>query len=94
MLPSCRDYKRRFEGNEGSNTGGMGVICPVPNYGDDYSDNTSPENILSSLNNIGNFSYTKIDITLLKGGALNLPASSKEIEINWNENVDGAISDN
>lgn len=27
MLP-CRDHKRRFEGGQGPNTGGMGAICP------------------------------------------------------------------
>ena len=30
MLPNAKDYKRRFEGNNGLNTGGMGCISPVP----------------------------------------------------------------
>jgi phosphoribosylamine--glycine ligase len=30
MLPNAKDYKRRFEGNIGLNTGGMGCISPVP----------------------------------------------------------------
>jgi phosphoribosylamine--glycine ligase len=30
MLPNAKDYKRRFEGNKGLNTGGMGCISPVP----------------------------------------------------------------
>lgn len=30
MLPNAKDYKRRFEGNVGLNTGGMGCISPVP----------------------------------------------------------------
>ena len=30
ILPNAKDYKRRFEGNTGLNTGGMGCISPVP----------------------------------------------------------------
>lgn len=30
LLPNAKDYKRRFEGNKGLNTGGMGCISPVP----------------------------------------------------------------
>jgi len=30
ILPNAKDYKRRFEGNVGLNTGGMGCISPVP----------------------------------------------------------------
>ena len=30
MLPICSDYKKAQDGNAGSNTGGMGAVCPVP----------------------------------------------------------------
>lgn len=30
LLPNAKDYKRRYEGNKGLNTGGMGCISPVP----------------------------------------------------------------
>ena len=33
-FPAVRDHKRRFEGNMGPNTGGMGAIAPVPDFSD------------------------------------------------------------
>lgn len=36
-FPSCRDHKRIGNGDTGPNTGGMGVICPVPDYTDEIA---------------------------------------------------------
>ncbi|HAY71041.1 MAG TPA: phosphoribosylamine--glycine ligase, partial [Saprospirales bacterium] len=30
ILPVAKDYKRRYEGDQGLNTGGMGAVSPVP----------------------------------------------------------------
>ena len=33
LLPVSRDHKRLYDKNQGPNTGGMGVYCPVPDFG-------------------------------------------------------------
>lgn len=44
MLPNAKDYKRRFEGNIGLNTGGMGCISPVP-----FVDQAMEEKVISQV---------------------------------------------
>ncbi|MCL2888236.1 MAG: phosphoribosylamine--glycine ligase [Elusimicrobia bacterium] len=34
LLPVSRDHKRLYDKNQGPNTGGMGVYCPVPDVGE------------------------------------------------------------
>jgi len=49
MLPPTQDHKQIYEGNRGPNTGGMGVICPVPWVSDDIMNRVGEEIILPML---------------------------------------------
>ncbi len=45
ILPVAKDYKRRFEGDKGPNTGGMGAVSPVP-FADEVFMNKVEERII------------------------------------------------
>ncbi|MEI7750105.1 MAG: phosphoribosylamine--glycine ligase [Candidatus Moraniibacteriota bacterium] len=49
LLPATQDHKQVHEGNEGPNTGGMGVVCPVPWVTDDIMNRVGTEIILPML---------------------------------------------
>jgi len=40
LMPSSQDHKRAFDNNEGSNTGGMGVISPSPAFTEEIKNET------------------------------------------------------
>lgn len=52
ILPNAKDYKRRFEGNIGLNTGGMGCISPVPFVDDDLMTKVENEIIKPTINGL------------------------------------------
>ncbi|MDR2922367.1 MAG: phosphoribosylamine--glycine ligase, partial [Treponema sp.] len=54
ILPfiSARDHKRRFEGAQGPNTGGMGAIAPVPDFSREARDDFFKSILEPTLNGI------------------------------------------
>jgi phosphoribosylamine--glycine ligase len=54
ILPfiSARDHKRRFEGAQGPNTGGMGAIAPVPDFSYEAQDDFIQSILKPTLNGI------------------------------------------
>lgn len=47
---SSQDHKRAYDGDEGPNTGGMGAICPTPNYTSEIAARCEKEIFLPTLN--------------------------------------------
>ena len=54
ILPfiSARDHKRRFEGAQGPNTGGMGAIAPVPDFSKEAQDDFIQSILKPTLNGL------------------------------------------
>jgi phosphoribosylamine--glycine ligase len=54
ILPfiSARDHKRRFEGAQGPNTGGMGAIAPVPDFSNEAQDDFVQSILKPTLNGL------------------------------------------
>jgi len=54
ILPfiSARDHKRRFEGAQGPNTGGMGAIAPVPDFSQEAQDDFIQSVLKPTLNGL------------------------------------------
>ncbi|MDR1737151.1 MAG: phosphoribosylamine--glycine ligase [Oscillospiraceae bacterium] len=50
LMPPCRDHKRIGDGDTGPNTGGMGVISPVPDYTPEINERAAREIFLPTLN--------------------------------------------
>ncbi len=49
LLPSAQDHKRRFDGDKGPNTGGMGAYAPAPLATDEILKRISEEVIIPTL---------------------------------------------
>lgn len=49
-MPSSQDHKRAYDNNEGPNTGGMGAICPSPNYTPEIADQCMKKIFLPTIN--------------------------------------------
>lgn len=81
LLPTAMDHKRIFDGNVGPNTGGMGVVAPVPRITKDVVDAAFEQCVqptLAALRRRG------IDYRgMLYGGPLMLTAEGPKV-VEWN----------
>ncbi|MEN8194122.1 MAG: phosphoribosylamine--glycine ligase, partial [Bacteroidota bacterium] len=50
LLPAAQDHKRRFDGDKGPNTGGMGAYAPAPLVTDEIMKRIEEEVIVPTLN--------------------------------------------
>lgn len=50
LFPVSRDHKRIFDGNTGPNTGGMGVMAPVPGLDDDFLNEVKEKIVMPVIN--------------------------------------------
>ena len=49
ILPSAKDYKRAYDGDQGPNTGGMGAISPVPFVDAEFHEKTLNQIIIPTI---------------------------------------------
>lgn len=49
LLPSAKDYKRSGDGDEGTNTGGMGAISPVPFLTEEFQEKALNQIIIPTI---------------------------------------------
>jgi len=80
MLPNAKDYKRRFEGNIGLNTGGMGCISPVPFVDESMEAKVKTQVIEPTINGLqqDNMPY----FGFIYFGLINVDGQPKVIEYN------------
>ena len=80
LMPPARDYKRRFENDEGPNTGGMGAISPVVDIEDDLLERVGEEVIKPVLKGLADDGAPFVGV--LYAGLKLTPDGPKVLEFN------------
>lgn len=80
LMPPARDFKRRFEGDKGPNTGGMGALSPVPNLPPKLLETISEEVFKPVLEELAHQGYPFVGA--LYAGLKLTPHGPKVLEFN------------